>query len=582
MRHVQTVGCAYSGTGRASNRASNEVSSVIGDLPDLDEAISFAVDDGAQAGPFPMREIVDSVRSGQRGSSTLVWWAGQPDWVAFDTVPGLLAQLELGSQPPPPSADDAPVEDAPVDDAAGDDGAVDDALVEDARIDDGVDESASDEADQSVDPDNPFADVADYSFAEESELVADDATWVDQDAPAAAEDSGDIDPHAATALISTDEGVSNATTGWGSPGDEYTEYTEAEDGWSDVSSPAATDPTETVSFGDNVDVSADYEDESDGLVEGEFGAPMDDAPTSFGGSGLFGDGPEISRDEPTSLQSVSERIEALGTEAPAAAAGGLFGSSRRIIEDAAGGGDDVASVGDDSAEVEADSAEVYEDSAESDQDGTGGDFDELEQIVEEVDQPDEIDAGAAMASADLDSATDAELDELFETMVADSRTRHQRLDWASKLDDVALGAVIASSLADGYALIDLHALAQSHQARFEHPDSHERLIIEIDSLGPASTGGELLGQHGYVTVGLGRKVRIEDMVDDDPISDQPGVIAIECDAESGYAYSTVDLIWEFDELLDVDRTLDTDAVMRRVSAAEHALRKHWVDRFGSS
>ncbi len=63
-------------------------------LPDLDEPISFAVDNGAQAGPLSMRSIVDSVRSGHRGRDTLIWWAEQPEWVPFSSVPGLLALVE--------------------------------------------------------------------------------------------------------------------------------------------------------------------------------------------------------------------------------------------------------------------------------------------------------------------------------------------------------------------------------------------------------------------------------------------------------------------------------------------------------
>lgn len=527
----------------------------------MDEPISFAVDDGTQAGPYAMREIIDSVRSGRRATNTLVWWAGQPDWVAFDAVPGLLAELELGNQPPPPTADESAVDDAAVD--------VDDAAV-------GVDAKAATAS--VLDPSNPFADVAEYSFSEEA-LAGDavDAVETSSDFDFDEQIDSDVpepsDPYAETSLMATEEPDPTTTTGWGVATDDVADASEVADDWREFPGQAADDATETTAFGDNLDVSSDFDVDSADFVDTQFGSVEEEVPTGFGGSGLFGDGPsDESISEPSSLQSVSERIEALGNEAPAAAAGGLFGSTRRIIQDAAV-----------EEQIAADEARGTEDepAAEAVQED---DFDELEQIVDEVDQPaePEFDASAEMESVtSFDTpAADPELDELFETMVADSRSRHQRLDWASKLDDVALGAVIASSLADGYALIDLHALAQSHQARFEHPKSHERLIIEIDSMGPASSGGELLGQHAYVTVGLGKPVPGDDMTDDDLVSDQPGVILVEIDAETGYAYSTVDLIWEFNELLDVDRSLDTEAVMRRITASVHALRKHWTDRFG--
>lgn len=72
------------------------------ELPDLDEPVSFAVDNGSQAGPFPMRSIIDSVQAGHRSASTLVWWAGQPEWVAFEAVPKLMELVTPIAQPAPP------------------------------------------------------------------------------------------------------------------------------------------------------------------------------------------------------------------------------------------------------------------------------------------------------------------------------------------------------------------------------------------------------------------------------------------------------------------------------------------------
>ena len=64
---------------------------VMSELPDLDEDVSFIVEGGASVGPISMRQITESVKTGQRAASSLVWWAGATDWVRFDSRPDLLA-----------------------------------------------------------------------------------------------------------------------------------------------------------------------------------------------------------------------------------------------------------------------------------------------------------------------------------------------------------------------------------------------------------------------------------------------------------------------------------------------------------
>ncbi len=70
---------------------------MLSELPDLDEDVSFVVDDGASTGPVPLRLIVASVVSGQRASNVLVWWAGATDWMRFDSHPDLVALLTPAS-----------------------------------------------------------------------------------------------------------------------------------------------------------------------------------------------------------------------------------------------------------------------------------------------------------------------------------------------------------------------------------------------------------------------------------------------------------------------------------------------------
>jgi len=82
---------------------------VSNELPDLDEDVSFVVDEGAPVGPMPLRSIIDSIRSGERDRDVLVWWAGAPDWVQFGgeaDLRALLQELPATNQPSSPPAED--------------------------------------------------------------------------------------------------------------------------------------------------------------------------------------------------------------------------------------------------------------------------------------------------------------------------------------------------------------------------------------------------------------------------------------------------------------------------------------------
>lgn len=121
------------------------------ELPNLDEPISYAVDNGAQSGPFTMRDIVESVRSGERAPDTYVWWAGEEEWVPFNSVDALMTLANPSPQsitpepeepvadPPPPTAADAAVD--PTEVELGDSGQPGDVFE--------IDEAAAD-ADEAV------------------------------------------------------------------------------------------------------------------------------------------------------------------------------------------------------------------------------------------------------------------------------------------------------------------------------------------------------------------------------------------------------------------------------------------------
>lgn len=70
--------------------------------PPLDAPVAYVHDGNQQHGPMPIRQILDTVSSGQASPDVNVWWEGAEGWAPLSSHPELAAQL---SQGPPPTAD---------------------------------------------------------------------------------------------------------------------------------------------------------------------------------------------------------------------------------------------------------------------------------------------------------------------------------------------------------------------------------------------------------------------------------------------------------------------------------------------
>lgn len=67
-------------------------------LPDLDVDSTFVVLDELPVGPLPMREVLQSIRTGERTPHSLVWWDGLGDWLFVDEHPELKALLDAPAE----------------------------------------------------------------------------------------------------------------------------------------------------------------------------------------------------------------------------------------------------------------------------------------------------------------------------------------------------------------------------------------------------------------------------------------------------------------------------------------------------
>ena len=194
----------------------------------------------------------------------------------------------------------------------------------------------------------------------------------------------------------------------------------------------------------------------------------------------------------------------------------------------------------------------------------------------------------AAAPASMGPETDDELESVFTEMVHASWRYFKRVDFATTLDEVLLGALITSSLSTGQVLIDLTSDGTNHYVRFENPNDGSRSTMAITHLTPDAVKGEVLGHHASVVIGWGQRVanagNVVNALKQEWKSGlvqtpEPGTVTVDGDLTSGYAYTQIDLIWALEDYVSSDYTVNADKLTLHVRAALHSLRKYWYGRF---
>jgi hypothetical protein len=161
-------------------------------------------------------------------------------------------------------------------------------------------------------------------------------------------------------------------------------------------------------------------------------------------------------------------------------------------------------------------------------------------------------------------------------------------DFAGHIDEVFLGAVITSTLDNGYSLIDISSDGKHHYLRFENLADKSRLIFRMTHLTSQLAVAKVLGQRASVVIGYGERIgnvgkimtalRAE-MQSGYLSNPEPGTITVDGDIKSGYVYCQVDLYMKIDDYVGRDYTIDYARLTGHVGAAEHALRKYLRGRF---
>jgi len=150
------------------------------------------------------------------------------------------------------------------------------------------------------------------------------------------------------------------------------------------------------------------------------------------------------------------------------------------------------------------------------------------------------------------------LERIFVGLVDQSWQRYNEDIKNKHMDDLLVGAVIASTVAAGYSLIDLNSDGVRHYLRFEDMDSRERLIFELHNLAEDTVTAKVRGRWARTIIGYGSpsknaktawsvlkaEMKSSFIVD----RNEPGVITFDADMTSGYIYAQVPLLLNLEKI----------------------------------
>jgi hypothetical protein len=184
------------------------------------------------------------------------------------------------------------------------------------------------------------------------------------------------------------------------------------------------------------------------------------------------------------------------------------------------------------------------------------------------------------------------LDSVFVQQVKDSWKRFHKRQVSTQVDEVLVGAVITSTLDNGFALIDLESSQADHMLRFEQLSSGVRIIFRLSHHAESILTSSVLGHEASVSIGYGERIQDfnrvwtaikQEMKGGYVRQADPGIITIDGDMSSQYVYVEVGLLWDLNDFLDPDNPYQVNyaKLTLQIGATIHALRKYLRGRFGN-
>lgn len=183
-----------------------------------------------------------------------------------------------------------------------------------------------------------------------------------------------------------------------------------------------------------------------------------------------------------------------------------------------------------------------------------------------------------------------ELEKVFVSLVDFSWKKYNETVQNTHIDELLVGAVIASTVEQGYSLIDLNSDGVNHYLRFEHLPSKQRLIFQLANLSEDLVTAKVLGRLARVTIGYGQMVQnagaiwqaLKAEVKSGFIdASEPGVITVDADMASGYIYVQVPLILDVDSYFTSGYEVNYAQLQSHIGATVHSLAKYLQGRLGA-
>jgi hypothetical protein len=176
-----------------------------------------------------------------------------------------------------------------------------------------------------------------------------------------------------------------------------------------------------------------------------------------------------------------------------------------------------------------------------------------------------------------------QLDQIFVGLVKESWKHYNETLQNTQMDELLLGAVIASTVEQGYSLIDLTSDGVSHYLRFELLNTRQRLIFQLQNLSEDIVTAKVLGRRGRITIGYGEYVQNVSTIWSALRSEfksgfldatEPGVITTDADLTSGYIYVQVPLILSLDQYFGANYQVNHQLLQSHIHATVSALSKY--------
>ncbi|HSH01913.1 MAG TPA: hypothetical protein VLL52_05285 [Anaerolineae bacterium] len=184
---------------------------------------------------------------------------------------------------------------------------------------------------------------------------------------------------------------------------------------------------------------------------------------------------------------------------------------------------------------------------------------------------------------------DEKLENIFVSLVKRSWQYHEESLRNRRLDDLLVGAVIASNVRRGYSLIDLNSDGRNHFLRFEDLATQKRLVFQLRNLSEDLVTAKTLGQRAEVTIGYGEQVanfgkvweafkaEVKGVLAD---QGEPGAVRFDADMVAGYVYAQILLILDLEPYLGKGYQVNYKLLEHHLGAVTHSLAKYLHGRIG--